>query len=206
GGAAHVGGFDAFVGLPDVGGGQVLRRAGHGLDKFADGVVGEFLLAGGLVVEDLQGGEFVLVVGHELFEAGDSGLGLLDVEAGVHGLVGCDFVDDDVGFFLDAGEQLACVRFVERAAGVVLQLFDGLPALLCRGVFAVLFAHGLVLAVRVDGGEQLRGQFGGAVPGGVADVFAVFVVQFFVQCREAAGQRRQGVFVAPAHGDLVHEF
>ncbi len=107
-GAFDLAGFQRGVGLPELGFVPQVGRFFDGVVEFFHRLEGEALFVG-LAVEDLQGGDFVLVVGDELFEglhqAGAVEGGL--AEAGFDALVLADVVDGEFVFGFDVQNQLA---------------------------------------------------------------------------------------------------
>ena len=75
----------------------------------------------GFAVEDLQGGDFVLVIGDELFEGLDEALGAVEgglAEAGFDDLVLADVVDGKFVFGFDVEDELAQGGVAEEFGGL----------------------------------------------------------------------------------------
>ena len=108
-GAFDLAGFQRGVGLPELGFVPQVGRLFDGVGEFFHGLEGEALFVG-LGVEDLQGGDFVLVVGDELLEGLDEAFGAVEgglAEAGFDDLVLADVVDGEFVFGFDVEDELA---------------------------------------------------------------------------------------------------
>ena len=94
-GAFDLAGLQRGVGLPELGFVPQVGWLFDGVGEFLHRLEGEALFVG-LGVEDLQGGDFVLVVGDELLEGLDEAFGAVEggrAEAGFDDLVLADVVD-----------------------------------------------------------------------------------------------------------------
>ena len=123
-----------LVGGPDFGGGDVVRRPGDGFGECFELLVNEVPFRVGLVVEDLEGGDFVLVVVEELFPVGDEALGFFFVVVGGDEFVAGEVVDGDLAVAAFAFEEVAeggvggdgsGSFFCESSCCVSLQFFHG---------------------------------------------------------------------------------
>jgi hypothetical protein len=96
-----------FVGFPDFGGGDVVGWPGDGFGEGFEFFVNEVPFRVGTVVEDLEGGDFVLIVFEELFPGGDELAGFFLVVACADEGVAGEVVDGDIGLAAFGFQQIA---------------------------------------------------------------------------------------------------
>jgi hypothetical protein len=99
--------FEVFVGFPDFGGRDVVGWLADGESEGFELFVNEVPFGLWFVVENLQGGDFVLIVFKEFLPVLDEAAGAFLVVAGVDDFVAADVVDGDFGVAALTVEEFA---------------------------------------------------------------------------------------------------
>ena len=165
----------------------------------------------GLLVEEVQRGDFVLVLFQVVGKGLNDRFGLrfgLFAEAGESHLIQVDVVDDLLTLAAGVFDFVAQFRFVEgRAGGGHALGTGGFNLFRQQGIFAAGDALGLGGGQRglhdrigVQRGNQALAQFShGNATAGLLDARLRLVVQLLGQAHQAVGEREHSVVVAAAH-------
>ena len=210
-GAFDPGLFQRGVGLPELG---FVPQVGRGLDpvgQFLDVLEAEARLVGP-GIEDLQGGDLVLVLFDELLEGSDDAPGAVGgrgAEAGFDDLVLADVVDGDLVFLFHLDQEIAELGIVQGFDGFLNDLGSECFEFVClRHGFPgfALLNPGYIDGVGVEGLDHAAAEVLDAVAARCgANSLVVLLAHAVLHAGQAAGEGGEHVLVGVAEADGLQQ-
>ena len=141
-----------------------------------------------LIIQNLQRCQFVAVVFDEFLETGNRGFGLFFIKTGAGHFINGDFINENIGLFLNVLEQASGIRIVKRTASGFGHVINDCLFFGCRR-HNVLRRDCGMLFIRVNRIQKIVRQIAGRLAAGhISDASTVIVAQFTIQSGEACRQ------------------
>lgn len=183
----------------------MVGRLTHDFGQLFDLLVTQVALLVGLLVDELDGIEFILVVLNKLLPVLDEDFGFFFVVTGTEQGVGA-VIDKLVGFFAVGFQEFAQVGVVEGFDQRIGLGFKRGLDLFFAGFFGLGVDFGsLDQTIFVCGMDEVTGDVRQLFSGQVLNVFALLIVELEVEPDHAVTECAQRIGMAIAACDLFHE-